>query len=58
MVLLLLTMKEDIMEENDVGRVRCEHCGREFDETEIKVDLKDDKEFCPYCKKKGGLMDL
>jgi NAD-dependent SIR2 family protein deacetylase len=51
-------MKEDIMEENDVGRVRCNHCGREFDETEIKVDLKDDQEFCPYCKKKGGLMDI
>lgn len=38
-------------------KVKCNFCDNIFDEDDLPIDTKDDQEYCPHCKFKGGLMD-
>lgn len=41
-----------------MSKVRCNNCGKEFDEKEIVYNADDDLEYCPHCNKTWCLMDL
>lgn len=54
-----------ILEDDENNRVKCCWCEEVFPTLEILLDVKDNEEenedpdeYCPFCNKKGHLMDL
>lgn len=52
-----------VLQDDDFKQVKCCNCGEIFPTLEILLDVKneedeDPEEYCPFCDKKGCLMDL